>query len=172
MLSAQIFNEINGLSRKWKLQKFIWPSSTAQQNNVPVYTSVFFYIFVFILQLEGMSIFICLSKTGLSSEYFVIKTFDNFWRKKCCPQGRRGEILYTGSCFSPDPSALIGCQVATLSNHHHIISSQAGLRADGSGRERSPGWGVALAATSPQSGARTLRILQENSIDFITGAGE
>ena len=29
-----------------------------------------------------------------------------------------------------------------------------------------------MAATSPQSGARTLRILQENSIDFITGAGE
>ena len=51
-------------------------------------------------------------------------------------------------------------------------SSQAGLRADGSGRKRSPGWGVASAATSPQSGARTLRILQENSIDFITGAGE
>ena len=89
--------------------------------HVPVYTSVFFYIFVFILQLEGMSIFICLSKTGLNSEYFVIKSFDNFWRKKCCPQGRRGEILYTGSCFSPDPSAMIGCQVATLSNHHHII---------------------------------------------------
>ena len=29
-----------------------------------------------------------------------------------------------------------------------------------------------MAATGPQSGARTLRILQENSIDFITGAGE
>ena len=49
------------------------------------------------------------------------------------------------------------------------ISSQAGLRADGAGESALP------AEESPSAGtgrARTLRILQENSIDFIMGAGE
>ena len=55
---------------------------------------------------------------------------------------------------------------------YHIkekISSQAGLRADGAGESALP------AEESPSAGtgrARTLRILQENSIDFIMGAGE
>ena len=49
------------------------------------------------------------------------------------------------------------------------LSSQAGLRADGAGESALP------AEESPSAGtgrARTLRILQENSIDFIMGAGE
>ena len=49
------------------------------------------------------------------------------------------------------------------------ISSQAGLRAEGAGESALP------AEESPSAGtgrARTLRILQENSIDFIMGAGE
>ena len=52
------------------------------------------------------------------------------------------------------------------------IQFASGAQSGRSGRKRSPGWGVALAATSPQPGARTLRMLQENSIDFILGAGE
>ena len=53
--------------------------------------------------------------------------------------------------------------------YHILLSSQAGLRADGAGESALP------AEESPSAGtgrARTLRILQENSIDFIMGAGE
>ena len=51
----------------------------------------------------------------------------------------------------------------------YITRPQAGLRADGAGESALP------AEESPSAGtgrARTLRILQENSIDFIMGAGE
>ena len=59
--------------------------------------------------------FICLSKRGLNSEYFFEK---NVVHKE---DGGGDTLHWIMLLPSPDPSAMIGCQVATLYNHHHII---------------------------------------------------
>ena len=118
---------------------------------------------------DNLAVYWCKYFKALPSFFTITPLYLNMdYCKGNHPSSPIVEVFLVSAVHSYHPSLSPNREVPRIDNFP-VPSSQAGLRADGAGESALPAEELPSAGTGR---ARTLRILQENSIDFITGAGE